>query len=186
MTFQKRSEPGTIPLVRFFNFRCQTFVLSKIKRSWSHRYKQNKHKPRVAKARAAKKKMSKSSGGGGAPRINMRARWHSRALFQYKYISGNVSTHPNPRPVMERGANACPGNAAENTRKREPEHTAWGGMCSRDCRGWVRVSEITLSGAGHCSGRGRALGEMHTDAIAHAAGCLAMPKPGPPRTGSHK
>ena len=41
--------------------------------------KQNKHKARVAKARAGKQNFSKSSG--GAPGINTRVRLDSRALF---------------------------------------------------------------------------------------------------------
>ena len=59
-------------------------------------------------------------------------------------------------------------------------------MCNRDRRGRVRASEITLSRAARCSGRGRARGGTHSDVNAHAAGFLAMRQPGPPWTGSRE
>ena len=72
------------------------------------------------------------------------------------------------------------------TRERGPVRTAWGEMCDWDLCGQVRASEKTLSGAGRCSGRGRARAGSHSDAIVLAGGCIAVPQPEPPRTGSHE
>jgi hypothetical protein len=96
--------------------------------------------------------VAKSSGG-----INACARVHSRALFQPgKRIFVNTPTYQNPKPGAGGGGNADPDEAAGKTHKRGPERTAWGGMCNWDRRGRVRASEITLSGAGRCIGRGHA------------------------------
>jgi len=85
--------------------------------------KQNKHKARVAKARAGKENFSKSSG--GAPGINTRTQVHSRALLQVIYISGDVPACLNPSPVAERGANARPGEAAEGSESANPGAPLW-------------------------------------------------------------
>ena len=82
--------------------------------------------------------------------------------------------------------NAGAGKAAGKTCKRGPEHTALGGMGDWDRHGQVRASEITLSGAGRCSGRGRVWAGSHSDVIVHAGRCIAVPQLEPPRTGSHE
>ena len=157
MTSQKRSEPGTIPLVRFFHFRCQTFVLSKIKRSWSSRCKQNKHRPRVAKARAFKKILSKSRGEGspGFGGKRARARVHSRAFIKTNVFLRGSPRLSEPLTGSGKGRKRVPGRCGGKMRKCEPAHTAFGGMSNWEFCGRVRANKITLSGAGHCRGRGR-------------------------------
>ena len=59
--------------------------------------------------------------------------------------------------------------AAGKMHERGPERIAWGGMCNRDRRGPVPTSEITLSGSGRCSGRGRARG-----GITHRRDCARV------------
>jgi hypothetical protein len=84
------------------------------------------------------------------------------------------------------GANAGAGDAAENCGNAHPDAPLGVEYAPRDRRGWVRVSEITLSGVGSGSGRGRARGGMHSDANAHASGCAAMPQSEISRTGSRE
>jgi len=66
------------------------------------------------------------------------------------------------------------------------KHTTWGGMCVQNPCRLVRVSEMTLSGVGHCSGRGHARRESHSSTIAHASGWFAMPHLGLLWAGSHE
>jgi len=139
-------------------------------------------KAHVAKACAPKKNL-KSSGGLG---INTHARLHSRAFFQGNIYPGGFPRPSGPWTCSGKGRKRVPGRCGGNKRKREPEHTALGGMRTRDHHGRVGVSEMTLSGAAHCSGRGRARGGTHSDANAHAAGCLAMSQPGSLRMDSRE
>src|SRR5712691_12932411 len=110
--------------------------------------------------------MSKSSR--GAPGVNTCARegipMHSRTLIQMGMLLRG-------RPHFSesgKGRKRAPGRCGGKTRKCESEHTALGRICTWDRRGWVRASEITLSGAARCSGRGRARGGTHSNANAHA------------------
>jgi hypothetical protein len=66
-----------------------------------------------------------------------------------------------------------------------PSAPLGGGKWGRNRRGLVRTSEMTLSGVGRCSGRGRACRASHSGAIAHASGWFAMPHSGLLRAGSH-
>ena len=64
---------------------------------------------------------------------------HSRTFIQINMFSGVLPTHPNPKPVAERGANVFPGDAAEKKRKRayrlggsiQPEPPQ-AGLCKRN------------------------------------------------------
>ena len=85
---------------------------------------------------------------------------HSRTFIQINMFSGVLPTRPNPKPVAERGANTFPGDAAEKKRKRARARTAWGGAYSQNHLRLVCASEVTLSRASRCSGRG-----SHSDAI---------------------
>jgi hypothetical protein len=169
-----------------FRFPCQNFILRNIKRSRTTPFKKNKHKKRTGRHVLLRhmplhKNCSKSSG--GAPGIHTRTQLLSRASFQYIHNSGNDPARPNPKPVAKRGTNAFPGDAAGKT---QTQAHRLGGTSGRKRRGLVRASEMTLSGASQCSGSGCARGELHSDAIARAAGCLTILQPEPLRTGSHK
>ena len=72
---------------------------------------------------------------------------------------------------------AC--KVAGKMHKRGPERIAWGGMCNRDRHGPVPASEITLSGSGRCSGRGRAHG-----GITHQHDCTCGRVSGDAATGT--
>ena len=59
-------------------------------------------------------------------------------------------------------------------RKRKPRHNAWGQICKDDRHRSVHASERTLSGAGHCSGRGRTCGSKRSGAWAPGWRCWAF------------
>src|SRR6267378_3527355 len=103
--------------------------------------KQNKHKIRIKKrnkARVRKTSLSKTNIKHVLLRhvplkkmclsrvgdINTCARVHSRALLQLIYILGDVPTCLNPSLVVERGANARPGEAAERCANTHPGEAA--------------------------------------------------------------
>ena len=60
-----------------------------------------------------------------------------------------------PRNGSGRWRKREPGRSDRKMRKREPRHSAWGRMSNWVCRGSIRTSEMTPSGARHCSGRRR-------------------------------